>query len=81
MKEQINQYVHFTNNESDEEAALLVRLAMYLESLTRNCLINRNIPNRIDYRVNVFPEHEYTKLVCESQCNHPSKEINIIDDI
>lgn len=81
MKEQINQYVHFTNNESDEEAALLVRLAMYLESLTRNCLINRNIPNRIDYRVNVFPEHEYAKLVFESQCNHPSKEINIIDDI
>lgn len=64
-KELINQYVFFTNAEPDEERIVLVNLTLYLESLTRKCLLNRNIPNCKKYRVNELSKHEWEQLFVE----------------
>ena len=66
-KDSINQYVHFTNEESDEETIVLVNLALYLESLTRKCLVNKNIPNEFEYRLKLLPEAQYNELIAEEE--------------
>lgn len=68
-KELINEYVHFTSTEPDEEKVVLVRLALYLEALTRKCLLNRNIPNTQEYRVKVLTDEQYADLFIEGKSN------------
>lgn len=63
----INQYVHFTNMESDEETIVLVNLALYLESLTRKCLLNKNIPNEPGYRLDILSESQLEELIAEEE--------------
>lgn len=46
----INKYVYFTNTEPSDETVILINLALYLDSLTQDCLINKNIPNDLKYR-------------------------------
>lgn len=65
MKALINQYVFFTNAESDDETIVLVNLAQYLDALTRKCLLNRNIPNELKYRMNTLPNELYQNIVAE----------------
>ena len=65
MVELINQYVFFTNTEPDEETIVLVELALYLESLTRKCLLNRNIPNDLKYRVDILPKERYEEIIAD----------------
>jgi len=65
LKELINQYVSFTNQESDEETLVLVDLALYLEALTRKCLLNKNIPNEPSFRVNVLTDDQYSSIFVE----------------
>ena len=67
LKELINEYVHFTNTEPDEERVVLVRLALYLEALTRKCLLNRNIPNTPEYRVKILTDEQYADLFTEEK--------------
>ena len=69
IKALINQYVYFTNQESDEETIVLVELALYLDSLTRKSLLNKNIPNEIAYRVNLLSEGEYEELIAEEEAD------------
>ncbi len=64
-KSLINQYVHFTNEETDSEATVLVSLALYLESLTRKSMLNRNIPNELAYRVNIMSNEQYSDIIAE----------------
>lgn len=64
-KELINNYVHFTNTEPDEERVVLVRLALYLEALTRKCFLNKNIPNTLEYRMQILTDEQYTLLLAE----------------
>ena len=64
-KELINNYVHFTNNEPDEERIVLVQLALYLEAMTRKCFLNRNIPNTLECRMRVLTDEEYNDLFIE----------------
>ena len=66
-KDLINQYVIFSNRESDSETIVLVNLALYLESLTRNSLLNRNIPNDLKFRVNLLSEKEMQDLFDEKE--------------
>lgn len=66
-KELINQYVHFTNTEPDEEIIVLVRLALYLESLTRKSFLNKNIPNTLEYRLQTLSDEQYTELLVEAE--------------
>ena len=62
LKPLINQYVLFTNQESDEEVYVLVKIALYLESLTRKSIINKNIPNETQYRERLLTEAEIEEL-------------------
>jgi len=66
-KELINNYVHFTNAEPDEERIVLVQLALYLEALTRKSFLNKNIPNTSEYRVSVLTSREYDDLFIDKQ--------------
>lgn len=43
-------YVSFRNAKSDFEYYALVNLALYLECLENDCIINKNIPNDLKYR-------------------------------
>lgn len=70
-KERINRYVYFTNTEPDAERVVLVRLAMYLESLSRKNLLNKNIPNTLEYRVQVLSEEQYADLLAEEEIDDP----------
>lgn len=54
-KELINQYVYFTNSEPDAETIVIVKLALYLEALSRESSLNKNIPNSLDYREHLLP--------------------------
>ncbi len=68
-KESINRFVHFTNKESDEETIVLVNLALYLESLTRKSLLNKNVPNELDYRLNTLTKSQFEELLVEDEPN------------
>lgn len=71
----INQYVYFSNSESDEETIVLVNLALYLEALSRKCLLNKNIPNDLTYRITILSKAQQEDLVAEEKKdeNHVSK--------
>ena len=66
-KELINQYVHFTNTEPDSERLILVRLALYLDALTRKSLLNKNIPNTTEYRLQTLSDEQYAELFVEKE--------------
>lgn len=65
LKEVISQYVTFTNQEPDEEVYVLVRLALYFEALARKSLLNKNIPNEIQYRETLLTDTELEELIKE----------------
>lgn len=74
-KELVNKYVIFTNNELNEEVYVLIRVALYLESLTRKSILNKNIPNKEKYRETLLTEKETEELHQEET----KKEIETID--
>lgn len=78
-KELINQYVHFTNTEPDQERLVLVRLALYLDALTRKSLLNKNIPNTLDYRMQMLSEEQYAELLVEEENDNAQSENNLED--
>ncbi len=61
-KEIINTYVNFTNTEPDEEVLVLVQVASYLDALTNNNLLNKNIPNTENFRENILTPNEINEL-------------------
>lgn len=71
IKEIINKYVIFTNDESDEEVVVLVKLALYLSSLTCKSTLNRNIPNDLRYRAVILSDNEINKLKEEKNNTTP----------
>ena len=75
QKELINHYVYFTNTEPDEERVVLVQLALYLEALTRKCFLNKNIPNTLEYRMQILTDEQYTLLLAKEAANN-NKESN-----
>ena len=64
-KDIINQFVVFTNEESDEETLVLIALAQYLDALSEKTLLNKNIPNDEKYRAHVLTAKEWSKLFVE----------------
>ena len=44
---------------------MLVHLALYLEALTRKNLLNKNIPNSSEYRMEVLSDEQYADLFVE----------------
>ena len=59
----INQYVHFSNKESDEETVVLVHVAKYVEALERKSLLNKNIPNDVKYRIQILSKEQLDELL------------------
>lgn len=74
LKPLINKYVSFTNDESDEEVYVLVKLALFLENLTRKTVINRNIPNDIKYREKILTQEEIDELREEEPIREATQE-------
>ncbi len=78
-KDIINQYVHFTNTEPDQETLVLVRLALYLDALSRKTLLNKNIPNTLEYRLKILSDVEYAELFEEEESSSTQLNSNIED--
>lgn len=72
-KKLINQYVHFTNTEPDAERAILIQLTLYLDSLTRKSFLNKNIPNRLEYRMQLLTDEQYDALFVEEKSSGSSE--------
>ena len=62
MGDFLNKYVVFTNEETDSEIVLLVDLAVYLHALEQECMLNRSIPNDLQYREKLLTDDEIGKL-------------------
>lgn len=62
VKDNINKYVSFTNEEPDEEVIVLIEIACYLDSLTCKNELNKNIPNEEKYRITVLSQDELDEL-------------------
>jgi hypothetical protein len=58
----LEKYVTFQGAESDFEHYALVKLALYLDCLENNCLINKNIPNDLKYRNRLLTDAEVKQL-------------------
>lgn len=78
-KELINQYVHFTNTETDQERLVLVRLALYLDVLSRKCFLNKNIPNSLEYRMHTLSDDQYADLFIEEENNDTQTDSKLED--
>ena len=65
LKDLINSYIFFTNTEPDEEVIVLVHLALYLDSLKSESLLNKNIPNDERFREHILNEKELNELFAE----------------
>ena len=63
IKPLINKYVVFTNTESAFETKVLVSIALYFEGLSMPGILNRNIPNSLEYRERMLTEEEWNELV------------------
>lgn len=61
----LEKYVSFQGAESDFEHYALVKLALYLDCLENNCLINKNIPNDLKYRKRLLSDDEMEKLISD----------------
>ena len=61
----LERYVSFNNVQSDFEYYALVQLALYLDCLKHNCLINKNIPNDLIFRIRLLSDEEYRKLISD----------------
>lgn len=61
----LEKYVSFKTAKNDFEHYALVKLALYLDCLENNCLINRNIPNDLKYRGRILSDEEWKDLVTD----------------
>jgi len=85
IKPVINKYVVFKNEEPPFETQVLVSMAMYFESFGYRNLLNRNIPNALEFRETIIPNEEWeiliknedTKIVEESKLRKFLKDNNL----
>lgn len=57
------QYVSFESAMGDFEHYALVQLALYLDCLENNCLINKNIPNELKYRERLLSDDQLNEIL------------------
>lgn len=58
MKETVNKYVVFTNSETEDETEILIQMAIYFDALESYCVLNKNIPNDLKYRLRLLSKNE-----------------------
>lgn len=63
IKPIINKYVIFTNEEPAFETHVLISMAIYFECLGQRTVINRNIPNTLEFREYVLSDDEWNELM------------------
>lgn len=63
LKPIINKYVYFTNEEPAFETHALISMAIYFECLGLKTVINRNIPNTLEFREYVLSEDEWNEML------------------
>ena len=79
IKEVINRYVYFTNEEPDDETVILVRLAIYLDALECKCILNKSIPNDLQFRVKLLSESEYEELLRPDEESMEEPNLDFLD--
>lgn len=67
IKPLINKYVLFANSESAFETKVLISMALYFEGLGLPGLLNRNIPNSLEYRERVLTDEEWGELTAKKE--------------
>ena len=78
-KELINRYVHFTNTEPDGERVILVQLALYLDALSRKNILNKNLPNTSEYRMQILSEEAHADLITEEESDNAQPDGTLED--
>ena len=73
IKPTINKYVIFTNSESAFETKVLISMALYFEGLGLPGILNRNIPNSLEYQERVLSEDEWNALIVKDATMTESK--------
>ena len=58
----LEKYVSFEGADGDFEYYSLVQLALYLDCLENKCLVNKNIPNSLQYREKLLSDDEMKEL-------------------
>ncbi|WP_455796992.1 hypothetical protein [Clostridium butyricum] len=67
ISEFIEGYVSLEEGLSDFEYYVLVQIALYLNCLENNCLLNGNIPNDLRYRRKLLTNDKLKELICENE--------------
>ena len=62
IKDIVNKFVYFTNEESEKETVVLVRMALYFNALACDCLLNKSMPNDLLYRNKLLSQEEHDEL-------------------
>ena len=80
IKPIINEYVVFSNTESDLETTILIETALYLNALEGENILNQNIPNHTNYRIKVLSAEEYLQLLTPKEELPPAVEQALLPD-
>lgn len=67
IKPLVNRYVVFTNTEPAFETKVLISMALYFESFEYKNVLNRNIPNSLEYRENLLSNEEWSDLISNNK--------------
>ena len=56
-------YFQITKNEDNEELFILIKTTLYFYNLENNTMLNRNIPNDLNYRLKLLTDEEMYILI------------------
>lgn len=68
-------YIIFEGAQSDFEYYALVQIALYFDCLENKCLVNKNIPNSLDFRVTLLSEEELVELLKPESLNSSGEKL------
>lgn len=63
FKKYMETYFQITKNEDNEELFILIKTTLYFYNLENNTMLNRNIPNDLNYRLKLLTDEEMYILI------------------
>ena len=63
FKKYMETYFQITENEDNEELFILIKTTLYFYNLENNTMLNRNIPNDLNYRLKLLTDEEMRILI------------------
>lgn len=63
FKKYMETYFQITENEDNEELFILIKTTLYFYNLENNTMLNRNIPNDLNYRLKLLTDEEMLILI------------------